>query len=122
MGDDHGISTLVGDVIDRLLEVGQILSVKGGGQRVLGEALHQDVDAEGVHSLVDKSVNSGESGPDVVGVLDTRPLGLTEFRARLVDTKEFEGGGTLLFLLHRRSQRERCRTGDKNSGKTHGEG
>lgn len=122
MGDDHGVGTLAGDVVDRCLQVCQVLRVEGGGQGVVSQTFHQDIDTESVHSLADEGINSGKSGPDIVSVLGTGKLGLAKLRTGLVDTEELEVGSTLLFLLHWRSQREGGRTGNKKSGKTHDEG
>lgn len=122
VGDDHGIGTQVGDVVDRLLEVGKVGGVKGVSHGAVSKTLHQDVDTEGVHPLVNEGINGRQSRPDIVGVQSSGQVTLAKLRARLVDAKEGEGRSTLLLLvLHRRSQCKGSRTGDEKSRNTHGE-
>lgn len=90
MGVDDGVGTLARDVVDDGGELGEILRVEGGGHAALGDSLHEDGDAEGVHAFRYQCVDGGGVGECVVCVVDARKFALTELSTRLVDAKELE--------------------------------
>ena len=97
VGVQHRVLASVRDVLDDGGEVGKVVGVERGGHGALGNTLHEEWDAEHVHSHVHERLNSTGVGEDIVGAVGTRDGGCSKLSTRLAGPEEEErpiGAGT----------------------------
>lgn len=63
---EHGIGSKAGDTVHGRLQAIKVGGVQGSSEFIGNEALHEEGDAEDVHSCIDEDRNGGEIGPDVL--------------------------------------------------------
>jgi len=82
---DHRVSAAAGNVVDLLGEIAKVRRIRSSGHAVGDQALHVEVDPEGVETLCNECVIGRQSRPNEVLAVEAREDAIAELRTTLVD-------------------------------------
>jgi hypothetical protein len=114
VGLDHRIRSLARNVVDLLGEIAQVTRIRRACQLVGNQALHVEVDAEGVETSRDERVVCRQRWPYELGAVASRENAIAELGTALVHTDPLHLAGAFgEFAWCCKHETQRARRGEK---------
>lgn len=105
---DHCIRATASHVVDLFREVAQVSCIRRPSHTVGDQALHVEVDPEGVEAFGDESVIGRQGRPDKLFSIQAREDSIAELRATLVDTNPLHLASSFGMLTGRSNCQAHC--------------